>query len=94
MMKFIEILATGLLSACAANSGVVSVGRDMFMISKQAATGFGGMGNLKAKALTGARLHCAAQNQNFEVVSSTESKPPYILANYPRVEITFRCIPR
>ena len=93
-MKQMTLLVVGLLSACAANSGVVSVGRDMFMVSKQAATGFGGMGNLKAKALGDAQMHCAAQNQNFEVTSSTESKPPYILANYPRIEITFRCIPR
>ena len=50
------------------------------------------MGDLKAKTLRDAEAHCAASHQTFEVVGTSESKPPYILANYPRVELTFRCV--
>ena len=91
-MKCLVFTAALFLASCATNSGVVPMGRDLFMVSRQAATGFGGMGDLKAKTLRDAEAHCAASHQTFEVVGTSESKPPYILANYPRVELTFRCV--
>ena len=47
-----NILVAGLLfiSGCASNSGVVPIGPDTFMVSRQAATGFSGLGTLKADA--------------------------------------------
>lgn len=39
------------LSGCASNSGVVGTGPDTFMVSRQAATGFSGLGTLKADAI-------------------------------------------
>jgi hypothetical protein len=81
-----------MLMGCAANSGIVPMGASTFMVSKQAATGFGGMGNLKAQVLQQAQAHCAEAGRDFEVVSITESKPPYIFANYPRADLQFRCV--
>ena len=92
-MKKIFITLTALIiSSCAYNSGVVSLGGDQFLVTKQAATGFMGMGNLKADAIREANNYCAFFNKIAEVITTKDSEPPYILANFPRSEITFRCI--
>ncbi len=61
------------------------------MIAKQQATGFPGLGNMKAEVLAEGSAYCARHGRHFELLSSTETQPPYILGNYPRVEIQFAC---
>lgn len=80
------------ISACAINSGVVPIGPDTYMVSRQAATGFSGMGALKAKAFKEAAQYCISQNKKVQVVSTNESSPPYIMGNFPRAEIQFMCL--
>lgn len=82
-----------LLAGCAADSGIVRMGPDTYMVSKQAATGFSGLGSLKADALREAYAQCSQAGQAVQVVSDQESHPPFIFGNYPRVDITFRCVP-
>ena len=85
-------LAMLLISACASDSGVVKTGNDTYMITKQAATGFSGLGNLKSDAMKEAYAQCSKTGKSVQVVDSRETKPPYLLGNYPRVDITFRCV--
>lgn len=91
---FIVLALSSALIGCAANSGVVPMGGDSFMVSRQAATGFGGTGNLKAEAIKDASAHCAARGQDFQVTSATQNEGPFVLGKYPRAEVNFRCIPR
>jgi len=88
----IALLAT--IVGCASHTGVISMGRDTFMIAKQQATGFPGLGNMKAEIIGEGSRHCASINKEFQIVSSNETQPPYILGNYPRSEITFMCLTR
>ena len=80
------------LAGCASNSGVRPIGPDTFMVSRQAATGFSGLGTLKADALDEAKRYCAGQKKELQVVSTNESKPPYLLGNFPRAEVQFMCL--
>ena len=80
------------LTSCAQNSGIVTVGPDTFMVSRQAATGFTGMGTLKAQALEEARRFCSSSKKEVQVVNTTDSQPPYILGNFPRTEVQFMCL--
>ena len=80
------------LFGCAANSGVVPIGPDTYMVSRQAASGFSGRGTLKADAIGEADQHCRQQNKQVEVISATEARPPYVMGNFPKAEIEFRCI--
>ena len=80
------------LSSCASYTGVVPMGLDTFMIAKQQATGFPGLGNMKAELLVEASKYCLEQGKQMQVVSTEETKPPYILGNYPRTEIHFMCL--
>ena len=87
----VSVTIAFLLSGCASNSGVVRTGKNSFVITKQAATGFSGIGSLKAEVLKEAYEQCSKTGQSVKVIDSEESKPPYILGNYPRIELTFSC---
>ena len=87
-----RILALMFLAGCAANSGVVSIGPDTYMVSRQAATGFSGSGTLKADAFREANAHCAALKKVLKVVSTAEAQPPYLLGNFPKAEVQFMCL--
>ena len=64
------------------------------MIAKQQATGFPGLGNMKTESIVEGTQHCATFGKQFELISAQETQPPYILGNYPRSEIQFRCVVR
>lgn len=50
-MKMIYFVIVVLVTGCASNSGVVPIGPDTFMVSRQAATGFSGSGTLKSRSI-------------------------------------------
>lgn len=91
-MKIAIIAAIVLLAGCASNSGVIPIGKDTFMVSRQAATGFSGSGTLKAEAFQEASQYCTNLRKSLQVVSTHEASPPYILANFPKAEIQFMCL--
>jgi S1-C subfamily serine protease len=62
------------------------------MVSRQAATGFSGSGDLKAEALREANQYCVSQKKTMQVVSTSEAKPPYIYGNFPKAEVQFMCL--
>lgn len=93
-MKFAfvaSIIASLILASCAANSGIVEMGAGNYFVSRQAATGFEGMGTLRADALREATEICKAKNKTISVIKDDQSEPPYILGNFPRVDLTFHC---
>ena len=79
-------------AGCAEKSGVYPAGNNSYSISNQASTGFSGMQDIRADAYKEASLHCKNLNKNFEVITNEETKPPYIFGNYPRINLTFKCI--
>ena len=62
-------------AGCAANSGVAPTGPDAYVVSRQAATGLSGSGNLKAEALTEANDYCAQRNKVMFVTQEKEAAP-------------------
>lgn len=91
-MKRLAALAMLLITGCAANSGVVQTAPNRFMVSRQARTGFSGLGNLRAEALHEAQAHCASSGLQVNELGGRESQPPYVAGNFPRVEIEFECV--
>lgn len=92
MKYLLAAVAIFLLAGCASQTGVTPNGRGGYLIAKQAATGFPGLGNLKAEAMTEADEHCRKQGREFQIVSAKETQPPYVMGNYPRAEIEFQCV--
>lgn len=91
-MKKIFGVSVVFLVGCAANSGVVATGPDSYFVSRQAATGFTGMGVLKAEALGEAGQFCGAKSKKLQVISETDAQPPFILGNFPKTEVKFTCV--
>jgi hypothetical protein len=91
-VKGILLITVALLSACAAHPAVTPAGEGTYIASRSGQV-FTSITDLKAKALTQADEFCGAKHMTFKVLNSTNSEPPYILGNYPRVEITFKCVP-
>ncbi|WP_208636834.1 hypothetical protein [Caballeronia ptereochthonis] len=80
------------LQGCASNSGVVAIGQDTYMVSRQAATGFSGSGTLKADAFQEANQYCVAQGRKLQVISTHEASPPFVFGNFPKAEVDFMCL--
>jgi hypothetical protein len=68
------------------------MGKDTYMIAKQQATGFPGLGNMKAEIIQEGSQYCSGLGKEFQLVSAKETQPPYVLGNYPRSEIQFMCL--
>jgi len=92
MKKVLTLGMVLLLTGCATNSGVVPIGQNSYMVSRQAATGFSGSGKLKAEAFQEASEFCTKISKYLQVVNTEEAKPPFILGNYPKAEVQFRCL--
>jgi len=90
-MKVYRLLPL-LLAGCASNSGVVPAGPDSHLVSRQAASGFSGLGTLKADALREADSYCKTHGKALKVTNTTESQPPYVLGNFPKAEVQFMCL--
>ena len=88
------LLACLVVTGCAANSGIVSMGENRYMVSRQAATGLSGAGTLKAEALREAGEHCTKLDSVLVVDKVSEAQPPFILGNYPKADIEFSCAAR
>jgi hypothetical protein len=91
-MKRILVSSIIVLAGCAINTGVVPIGQDTFMVSRQAATGFSGLGDLKGEAFREANQYCLDQRKSVQVLHASESSPPYIFGNFPKAVIQFRCL--
>lgn len=88
----ILILCGIAITGCAANSGIVQMGGNTYMVSRQAATGFTGIGTLKAEAMREAYSECSKTGKMVNVIETIDAKPPYILGNFPKTEIRFKCV--
>ncbi len=92
MKKIIVMVLFSCLSGCASNSGVLPIGQDVYMVSRQAATGFSGSGTLKAEAISEAKIFCDSKRKELKIVSTNEAIPPYIFGNFPKAEVQFKCL--
>ncbi|WP_201798124.1 hypothetical protein [Photobacterium kishitanii] len=91
-MKYTILPLAILMAGCAQNSGIIPMGGETYMVSRQAATGFSGMGTLKAEAMKEAYGQCQKTQKIVKVLETIDAKPPYIFGNFPKTEIRFKCV--
>ncbi len=91
-MKYSIISLALFLAGCAQNSGIIPMGGETYMVSRQAATGFTGMGTLKADAMKEAYAQCQKSQKMVKVLEAIDAQPPFILGNFPKTEIRFKCV--
>ena len=91
MRYFLAITISIFLNACAIDKGVVPLSSNTFTITKQASTGFPGIDGVKEGVLQDANKYCANTHQRLKILSTSETKPPFIFGNFPKAEMTFSC---
>jgi hypothetical protein len=67
-------------------------GADAYRVFIQAATGFVSIQTVRDDAEQRAKDFCDRKGNAFESLTETTAVPPYILGNFPRVEIVFDCV--
>lgn len=88
----LAILVSLIVSDCAPNIGVVSIGQDTYTVAKQTV----GLSSqalfpLEAANIREGASYCAKLGKVFEFVAIKETQPPYIFGNFPRSELQFKC---
>lgn len=91
-MKITFIIFILILAGCATNSGVVPLGDDAYIVTRQKNVSFNGLGKIKTEAMQEAYAQCSKTGKSVEVIRSYQSGPPHIFGNFPRVEIEFKCV--
>ena len=69
-------------------------GSDQYRIFHQAATGFVSVQNIREDVENRATDFCGKKGQVFKTLSEQTSMPPYMMGNFPRIEIIFVCTDR
>jgi hypothetical protein len=69
-------------------------GQEAYRVFIQGATGFVSIQSVRDDAEQRAKDFCDRKGKAFESLTETTAVPPYILGNYPRVEIVFDCVER
>lgn len=90
MRSWIVLAALG-LAACASDSGVRPLSDDVFYVSRQGASSFSSQDDVRGATMNEAREFCSARHQAFHLAELIEAHPPFILGNFPKAEVRFRC---
>jgi hypothetical protein len=68
--------------------------KDMYRIYHRAATGFVSIQSIRNAAEQRAEAFAQRQGKSIVVLGEQISQPPYILGNFPRIEIVFALVDR
>jgi len=66
--------------------------KDIYRIFQQGATGFVPISAIRADLEAQAEKFCERQGKTMLPLGSSISHPPYILGNFPRMELVFACV--
>jgi hypothetical protein len=66
--------------------------KDVYRIFQQGATGFVPMSSIRQDLELQAETFCKRLGKNMVVLGANYSKPPYILGNFPRMELIFAAV--
>lgn len=69
-------------------------GEESYRLFQQAATGFVSMQSVRSTVEGRATAHCDRKGKALHGLVEKASKPPYILGNFPKLELVFECVNR
>lgn len=91
MMRLLFALSAGVVLTAYASSGIIPVGQDTFMVTKQSSTGFHSGASVKAEIFPEAAVYCSKIGKDLQPVSDriVDGVPGRSFAS---AELTFRCL--
>jgi len=72
--------------------GKSASGVEEYRVFHQAGTGFTPMSSVREYAEERANAFCGRQGKVMNATSEQATTPPYVLGNFPKVEIIFSCV--
>jgi hypothetical protein len=92
MKKIYLVFLMILLSGCGTTqTGPLLVGKDTYVITRQAGAFPSGREPLLQESIAEATQQCNRGNKKLTLISSMENPGPYILGNYPKATVIFKC---
>lgn len=91
-MRAIVLTAFVMLAGCASTTPATTLYGDVLVTARQGATGASSPTRLRAEAIADAETHCASAGRKMEMVEIVEARPPFVLGNFPKAEVRFRCV--
>lgn len=89
-MNKISFLLLALLAGCASSTGVISAGKDQYMIAREDNGPASSLGAVKAKVFQEAGAFCAGQGKTMQVVR--ENDVPRSFGQFPQTSLQFSCV--
>lgn len=89
-MKQLIYVSAALLTCCASTTGVVAIGKDMYMIAREDNGPGASLGAIKAATFKEATSFCAAQSKTMQLVK--ESDTPRSFGQFPQTNMQFTCV--
>lgn len=90
--RIILAIVAGALAGCAVSTGVVSMGKDTYMVAVHDSSPAGTLADVKIKALKDVTKFCNQKGQTFVVTGGYDV--PRTKGQDPQVEVQFKCVPR
>jgi hypothetical protein len=91
MKKLLFVVCLIIVGCAQTNTGPIPAGKDTYVISRQAGAFPTGREPLLAEALVEANTKCDSEKKKMNLLSTTENSGPFILGNYPKATVIFRC---
>jgi Short C-terminal domain len=73
-------------------TGTGTPSNESYRVFNQAASGFVSIQSVRDDAEQRAKAFCDRKGKAFESLTETTAVPPYVMRNFPRVEIVFDCV--
>ena len=89
-MKKLTLIALAILAGCASTTGVVSAGKDQYMIAREDNSPTASLGTIKAQAFKEAGAFCAGQGKSMQIVK--ENDVPRSFGQFPQTTLQFTCV--
>jgi hypothetical protein len=84
------VIAALTLCGCASTTGVISAGKDQYMISREDNGPAASLGAIKAQVFQDAGAFCAGKGKAMEIVR--ENDVPRSFGQFPQTSLQFKCI--
>ncbi|MCU1617906.1 MAG: hypothetical protein JWO98_5446 [Frankiales bacterium] len=84
------LLVALFLTGCASTTGVVSMGKDAYMIAREDNGPAASLGSIKASTFKEAGAFCSGQGKTMQVTK--ESDTPRSFGQFPQTTLQFTCV--
>ncbi|PSV21478.1 MULTISPECIES: hypothetical protein [unclassified Photobacterium] len=89
---FITFALFGLAGCATTTTGPTPSGQDQYVMSRQEGAFPSGSEPLLQEVLEQANKFCQSLDKSLEVLDTHENQGPFILGNYPKATIRFKCL--